>query len=109
MFLLTAKNPYIRDIDDVHQEISEEAASIANAAAKARGLLPFGVYGVFDPAHRKLGLVINEFIEDPDTLDKLGEVALESLQQALIERPDLTVGLILGDGRNGRNYFARGQ
>lgn len=97
----------LRNIKDVHAEISEEAASIANANVRELGILPFGVYGIFDPARRKLGLVINEFIDDPELLDQLHEVGRDALRQALVERPDLTVGLIVGSAKNGHNYFAR--
>ncbi len=97
----------IRNIQDVHSEISEEAASIANAAAKRSGLLPMGAYGIFKPRRRKIGLATNELIHDPETLEKLQAIARDALQQALVERPDLTVGLIVGTARNGQNYFDR--
>lgn len=96
-----------RYIKDVYQEISEEAASIANAAAKNKGVLPFGVHGVFEAVPRKLSLSINEFITDPELIEQLREIGFAAMHQALIERPDLTVGLILGDARMGNNHFER--
>lgn len=96
-----------RNIKDVYTEISEEAASIGNANANALGILPFGVRGVFAPAQRKIGLVINEFITEIELLEQLHEVARKALKQALVERPDLTVGLIVGSAKNGHNFFDR--
>lgn len=98
---------YDRKVNDVHRELSEEAASIANAEAN-KGVLPFGVYGVFTPKRRKLGLTIDEFAsDDPQLLEQLHTIGVQAVKQALIQRPDLTVGLIVGDARNGNNYFDR--
>jgi hypothetical protein len=95
----------IRNIKDVHQEISEEAASIANASAHDSGLLPWGVQNPFDPAYRKLGLIINGFITDVELVTQLREIGEDSLKEALTQRADLTVGLILGSARRGNSYF----
>lgn len=96
-----------RIISDIHREISEEAVSIANAEAKRSGILPFGVYDVFTPKHRQLGLVVNEFIDDEEIVKQLRDIGRRALQSALVARPDLTVGLIVGEAREGRNYFRR--
>lgn len=97
-----------RHISDVHQEIAEEAASIANQTLKGRpDTVPFGVHGVFAATPRRLSLTINNLITDPELLEPLREIGFAALRQAILERPDLTVGMILGDAREGRDYFVR--
>ncbi len=96
-----------RHINDVYQEIAEEAASIANQAAKQVESLPFGVYGIFEATPRRLSLTINELITDSELLEGLRGIGFAALRQAIIERPDLTVGMILGDARENRSHFVR--
>lgn len=100
----------LRNVEDVYTKISEEATSIANAPENKKAIaaiLPFGVQDVFKPAQYEIGLVINEFITDPEVLEQLQEIGLAAIRQALIERPDLTVGLITGSAKNGHNFFDR--
>lgn len=102
-------------IDQVHKEISETGARIANADERTRQVAPGLEGAVFreaSAASTSGGLTIElmpglELMLDESQLETLREIGRDAMRAAIVEEQDLFVGAILGEIRAGRNYFNR--
>lgn len=104
--------------EEVHKKILEDAANIANQALAGRSdLNEFQVGGTgqtfFEGTNRsKLGGLALAFDEalaqgDPVKINELRKIGKMAIKEALTKNPDLLIGLILGNARQGNNYFDR--
>jgi hypothetical protein len=97
-------------IREIHNEISDHAANVANAMMVQHPVVPNQFLGVFSGAKDgSLSVVFDESMLrlDQEVVDALHEIGMNAIKQALIDRPDLFVGAVLGEARNGLNYFDR--
>lgn len=110
----------IRDANEAHDTILKDAARIANADTRLPPEVLTQTKTPFHDANWRSSdnyLTISyiygvlEVIEDPGRKEQVAEtmrqIAVDAVQKALIANQDLFVGLILGLGRKGENYFER--
>lgn len=101
-------------VREVHRKINRDAADIANHDERLAGLLPGLEGSVFHEAtelSNRGGLAIS-FMEgleyaDPETIQTLREIGREAVKASILRNQDLFIGLMLGEARQGRNYFTR--
>lgn len=114
----------ILNVDDAHQVILEEAARIANqnlansmTLADGRGE-PLAVGQVYraDPLVSERGglcLSMDEMVTKGRRNDQillLHEIGRNAIREAIVSKyPELFAGIIIGEMKQGRNYFARFQ
>lgn len=102
-------------IDQIHKEISEAAAKIANEDQRIGQVDPTLEGSVFREASGRStrgGLAIElmpglEMILNEQQLETLHQIGKEAMHSAIMQNEDLFVGAILGELREGRNYFNR--
>ncbi len=111
-------DPTRTDVNEVHNEICVRAAEIANAdelkhkdfffhpLAVASSRTRPGIDGFmleWDPDH---GTLQQYSLEDQQWIQyHMDSIGREAIQKAIQEKAHLLVGLILGEARQGRNYF----
>ncbi len=105
-------------IEGIHKVILRTAAGIANRdIVNHPELAEFQVGGTgevfFEATNRSTGGGLALGIEpgflqaDPKKVTKLRQVGLSAIKQAIRQHPDLFGSLILGEAKQGRNYFDR--
>jgi UDP-N-acetyl-D-mannosaminuronate dehydrogenase len=114
-------------VEEVHHIILIDAAEIANRmAAQEQGIEKAGIVPtedrmsfvsgeIFrpDPGRSRKGglcLSIDPFVFDayPEPMQtRLREIGREAMKEALVKNQFQLVGLMLGEARQGRNYFDR--
>jgi hypothetical protein len=102
-------------VEDVHREILRDAAAIANQKLTTDVNFSTTLMGeVFrpDPIRSNKGglcLSLEEQVRslDPEQIQVLHQIGAQAIRQALLRNKEKFVGLILGDARQGRNYFDR--
>jgi hypothetical protein len=112
-------NPRQTTVPAVHDVIVQHAADLANRKLRSLDSPPYPLVPGSDPfrpvtameGHGKLSLMVDADTqrltpEQRERFDKVTNViAVEAIQQALLDKQDLFVGLIVGSARAGRNYF----
>lgn len=106
--------------NDIHSIILDRAAKIANADPRlpeevtSKGTVPF-----FDANWRTagdyltLGFVqgILEPIEDPErkqaVQETMRQIGVEAVKSSIVQNKELFVGMMLGEAKQGRQYFER--
>ena len=98
----------------VHLDILRDAEIIANRLYE-ESRSGFGQGQIFraDPIQSTKGglcLSIDEVVAeslDQDEVVEAHQIGVEAIRQSILKNYESFVGLILGDARNGRNYFDR--
>jgi hypothetical protein len=101
-------------IEDVHRAILRDAAMIANQKLITIDLGRTFAGELFraDPIRSDKGglcLSLEEQVRslDPEQIQTLHQIGAQAIHQALLRNKDKFIGLVLGDARQGRNYFDR--
>jgi hypothetical protein len=104
-------------VEGVHEQIGLYAAQLANDAVPRYPALakyaPSGRATIFEYVTERigggLGLTLVSGYEQlpPADLNVLRKIGVAAIHKALIDRKDLFVGLVIGEARQGRNYFDR--
>lgn len=102
-------------VEEVHMLLLHEAADWANREYQVRdqtGEAPGEIFAPNPLASEKGGLCLTldpAFVatRTPVQLEDLHELGSEAIQRALADHRDIFVGLIVGEARQGRNYFDR--
>jgi hypothetical protein len=101
----------IEAADIANQKLSEEVATEKDFGADI-GLPPGEAFRPDPLASKKGGLCLTidpsiTLMRKPETIQRLHEIGVEAVRQALVKNQEQFVGLILGDARKRRNYFDR--
>ena len=112
-------NPTATTHEEVSKLISARAAEIASAKVRERpDLWPYATGELYREAtlastQGGLCIIYEDSLMyrngqlDPDLEVILQRIGADAIPQALIEKGDLFVGLIVADARKGQNYFRR--
>lgn len=108
---------WINTVSDFHQTISHDAVELANKHPDKHPQFNFtatptnsdqtqkGVDGISMEWDREGGLANFSPEERRQITETMERIANEAVRQSLIDNQDLFVGVILGEARQGRNYF----
>jgi hypothetical protein len=100
-------------VEYAHHVIIGDAEDIANHEIQALGWNVSGKLFRFDPAQSEragLTMSMDKVIAETLTEDQIKQaraIGLKAIRQSLIKNKEGFVGLIVGDARQGRNYFDR--
>jgi hypothetical protein len=97
---------------DIANQMLSEEASEKSPFGEDIGLPPGEAYRPDPLASDKGGLCLTidpsiTLGRKPETIQRLKEIGIEAVRQALVKNQNQFVGLILGDARRRRNYFDR--
>ena len=108
---------WINTVSDFHQTIAHDAADLANQHPDKHPQFNFtatptnsdkterGVDGISMEWDREGGLRNFDPVERQEITARMEQIARDAVRQSLIDNQDLFVGVILGEARQGRNYF----
>lgn len=100
-------------VEEAHHIILIDAEDLANHKIQTLGWNVTGKLFRFDPVRSEragLTLSMDKIIAESLNNEQIKEaraIAMEAIKRALIKNKEPFVGLIVGDARQGRNYFDR--
>lgn len=99
------------EVLDLHMQISTRAAEIANNELSKRGIIE-SVFRADPRRSQRGGLTLSVDEMKWDSLSKRKQkeyrgIGKRAMHEAIVEFKDEFVGLIIGDAREGKNYFER--
>jgi hypothetical protein len=103
----------VYSVEEAHHLILIDAEDLANHKIQTLGWGVAGKLFRFDPVRSKRGgltlsmdRVMSEALSD-EQIQEARAIGLEAIKKALAKNKEPFVGLIVGDARQGRNYFDR--